>query len=40
MLEQVDELSALFIDDPIARYEVVVEERLVTLTMPPPGPCE
>ena len=40
MLEQVDELSALFIDDPIARYEVVVEERLVTLAMPPPGPCE
>jgi peptidyl-prolyl cis-trans isomerase C len=35
MLEQVDELSALFIDELIARYEVVVEEAQVPMTVPP-----
>jgi hypothetical protein len=36
MLEQVDELSALFIDELIARYEVVIEETPVPMTVPPP----
>jgi hypothetical protein len=36
MLEQVDEFSALFIDELIARYEVVVEETPVPMTVPPP----
>lgn len=33
MLEQVDELSALFIDELIARYEIVVEETQVPMTV-------
>ena len=37
MLEQVDELNALFINDLIARYEVVVEVPSVAMTSPPPG---
>ena len=36
MLGQVDELSALFIDELIARYDVVVEETRAPMTAPPP----
>ena len=35
MLEQVDERSALFIDELIARYDVVIEEAPIPMIVPP-----
>lgn len=35
MLEQVETLSGLFIDEIIARYDIVVEETEVSMTVPP-----
>lgn len=40
MLEQVNELSERFIAALMERYEVVVEETPVSLTVPQPGPAE
>ncbi|MEP5763556.1 MAG: peptidylprolyl isomerase [Halieaceae bacterium] len=35
MLEQVESLSTEFIDELVSRYEIVVEETRVPLTVPP-----